>query len=104
MSASSEESFVDDFYNDPDYIYDAKSTLSDNIFIDDADKASSGETIDFVNFVDWDDVSLTSIAKRKTKSEIWNFYGTLKKGNTVFAPTAEKYFCKPCFDDHKFHR
>lgn len=96
-SESSGESIVDDTDKDPDYICNENSYLSDTF--DDADTA-----IDFVNFNDWDDVSIEPITKRKSKSEVWNFYGTLKKGNKIFSPTSKRYFCKPCFDNHKFKR
>lgn len=99
MSESSGESIVDDIDNDPDFIYNLDSNSNHSNTSDTTDG-----NIDFDNFNKWDDVSLESIAKRKMKSEVWNFYGTLKKGNRVFPPTSEKYFCRLCFDNHKFKR
>lgn len=97
MSETSEESIADDTDGDPDFVCSEYSSLSDTF-------DNTDDTIDFESFNDWDDVSLESIAKRKIKSEVWNFFGTLKKGNKVFAPTSKKYFCRPCFDSHKFKR
>lgn len=100
MSQSSVESFVDNIENDPDFVYNLETNSNQSNTSDD----TTDGTIDFVNFNKWDDVSLEPIAKRKIKSEVWNFYGTLKKGNRIFPPTSEKYFCRLCFDNHKFKR
>lgn len=96
---SSEET-VDDFDRDADDVSNEECDLNS----DTTNDSNANVVIDFMRFKDWENVSLDSIPKRKTKSDVWNFFGILKKGNTVFEPMSKKYFCKPCFDDHKFKR
>lgn len=94
MSSGSDESIVDNDFKDPDYI-------ENSIQSDDSNETSE---IDFKCFNKWEDVSLEPIAKRRTKSGLWNYFGCLKKNNKIFTPTNKQYFCRPCFDDHKFKR
>lgn len=94
-AGSSEESVADDVYGDPDYTVSEDFRESDNSTIDNS-------VIDFNDFENWSDVSLEPVSKRNTKSTLWIYFGCLKKGKKIFTPTSKKYFCRPCFDDHKF--
>lgn len=105
-SESSVESFVDDVYNDPDFNISDASTTNDTVNdVEDID-ANQQETVvvDFIDFNEWNDVSLNPLPKRKTNSDVWNYFGILKKGDSIFTPMSKKYFCRPCFDARKFKR
>lgn len=91
-SSGSEESIADDDVRDPDYFQHSIQSYD----------SSESDEIDFACFDKWESVSLEPIAKRRTKSELWNYFGCLKKNDKIFIPTSKKYFCRPCFDDHKF--
>lgn len=102
---SSEESVVDDIDNDPDYNISAASNLTDTRDAEEHENLA-GDTfvIDFTDLDDWSDWSLEPITKRKSNSEVWNYFGILKKGDAVFNPMCKKFNCSPCFDKHKFKR
>lgn len=102
--SSSAESIADDTDKDPDYIFNDVSYLSDSTYELSESRSSSTQNIviDFIDFDEWDDLSLDRIAKRKSNSEVWNYFGILKKGNTIFEPLSKKIYCQPCFDARKF--
>lgn len=103
----SEESVVDDTDKDPDYNFiDDFSNLSDTQNIDDTNTSNASENvvIDFIDFNDWDRISLDRIPKRKCFSEAWNHYGILMRDNIIFKPMCKRYFCQLCFDARKFKR
>lgn len=107
--SSSEESVVDDD-RDADFTLSNLSSPSDTQ-INDSDEDSERRKInsenivvDFIDFNDWDDISLDPIPKRKTNSEVWNYFGMLKKDDSIFKPMSKKMFCRPCFDARKFKR
>lgn len=102
---SSEESVADDFFGDPDFVFEANDTRSDDFDAESSEQSSvdSSQSM-YLNDIQWDDTSLEPISKRKTMSELWNHYGILKMGGKIFAPTSKRYFCRPCFDDRKFKR
>lgn len=109
--SSSDESILDDVDNDPDFVLSNASSLSDTRYDDDltnAQQANAGAgeqvVIDFIDFTEWHDVSLDPLPKHKTNSEVWNYFGILKKGDKIFEPMSKRRFCWPCFDAHKFKR
>lgn len=102
---SSEESVVDDMDNDPDYHFSDASSLSDTRDAEEHTNPTRDTVeINFIDLKDWSDLSLERIAKRKSSSEVWNYFGILKKGAAVFKPMCKKFYCWPCFDKHKFKR
>lgn len=78
---ASEESVVDDTDRDPDYDNNNsnESNLSDT-------RDEESVIVDFIDLNKWNDISLDRIPKRKSKSEVWNYFGVLKKNNEIFAP------------------
>lgn len=111
--SSSGESVVDDIDKDPDFILSSASPLLGDTRSDykneefgllDIEAYSDNVVIDFIDFDGWDDVSLDTIPKRKTISDVWNYFGILKKGGSIFKPMSKKFFCRPCFDERKFKR
>lgn len=103
---SSEESTVDDVDKDADFILASSSTLSDTR--DDEDESNhqreENVVVDFIDFTEWGDVSLDPLPKLKTNSEVWCYFGILKKGGKIFKPMSTRKFCRPCFDTHTFKR
>lgn len=105
-SELSAESLVDDVYNDPDFNLSGASSTNDTL--NDAGDTDTEQqervVIDFIDLNKWNDVSLDPLPKRKTNSDVWNYFGILKKGDSIFIPLSKKYFCRPCFDARKFKR
>lgn len=113
--SSSEESIVDDYDRDPNFVLSSASSLlsdsdtridcNDEEFeLRDTETSSNNVVIDFIDFNQWEDVSLDTIPKRKTISDVWNYFGILKKGDSIFKPMSKNIFCRPCFDERKFKR
>lgn len=103
--SSSEESIADDHLRDPDFVLSSAFNSSDTLIdIEQAENGTANVVIDFIDFNQWDNVSLDTLPKRKSSSEVWNYFGILKNGDRVFTPMSKKIFCRPCFDEHKFKR
>lgn len=108
---SSEESVVDDIEKDADYIESSSSSNSTETEFT-VENGTEGQTeneneeviVDFIDFDKWQNLSMEPIPKKKTNSDVWNFFGNLKKDNVIFQPLKKRYFCRPCFDEHKFKR
>lgn len=43
-------------------------------------------------------LSLQTVRKSKSNSEVWKYYGKLLKCGSAVKKLADKYFCKLCFD------
>lgn len=81
--------------------------MSDHIrdIVEDTDAGETVETVETVEDFELDvldpNLTLQTVYKTKSKSEVWKYFGCVQKCGKAVTKLSHKIFCKLCFADKK---